>query len=231
MSQFFLHRIRIWDRVSAERVDVYLANSFYIQQRIEKYYGKKSQVLHPPVQLSQFKLGHQKREGALAVGRFINYKRFDLSIQACIQTKMPLKIIGEGPEESYLKKLASKHSFIQFLGKVSQQELQKAYQEAEFLIFPQQEDFGIVPLEAMASGTPVLAYGAGGALETVKKDLSGIFFKEQSIEALSQAIEKAKKHPWKHQEISESVQSFNQSYFRAKFRDYLLQAWHDQHRD
>ncbi len=218
-----LHRIRLWDRLASERVDRFLTNSNTVAARIQKYYHKDSTVISPPVDLSFFSPGDQKGDAYLAVGRLIPYKRFDLVVEACKKLKRPLRIVGEGPELSRLKKLAGKN--VVFLGKISDEELRKEYQNAKALLFPQLEDLGIVPLEAMACGTPVLAYGKGGASETVKENVSGLFFHEQTAESITQTMRKFEKAKWNEAEIVESVSSFSKARFRSELRHFLEKAW------
>jgi len=230
-----LHRIRLWDRLAAERVDRYLTNSKYVAARIQKYYHRESELIAPPVDLSFFvpdaeaqRMRTTKKMAYLAVGRLIPYKRFDLAVKACKKLKRPLHIVGEGPELGRLKKLAGKD--VVFLGKISDEDLRKEYQKAKALVFPQLEDFGIVPLEAMACGTPVIAYGKGGALETVKENISGLFFDEQTEDSLVKAIQKFEKKKWDEEKISDSVSEFSSARFRSALRHFLENAWKE-HRE
>src|SRR3989338_1352610 len=230
-----LHRIRLWDRLAAERVDRYLTNSKYVAARIQKYYHRESELIAPPVDLSFFvpdeiaeRMSTKKKMAYLAVGRLIPYKRFDLAVKACKKLKRPLHIVGEGPELGRLKKLAGKD--VVFLGKISDEDLRKEYQKAKALVFPQLEDFGIVPLEAMACGTPVIAYGKGGALETVKENISGLFFDEQTEDSLVKAIQKFEKKKWDEEKISDSVSEFSSARFRSALRHFLENAWKE-HRE
>lgn len=224
LTQPILHRIRLWDRVAADRVDRFISNSAYIAARIQKYYKRESTVIHPPVDLGTFSLGKEHGEAYLAVGRLIPYKRFDLVIDAAKKTGIRLQIVGEGPELAKLKRRA-KGADIEFLGKISDSELRRVYQNAKALIFPQQEDFGIVPLESMACGTPVLAYKAGGALETVQEGVSGLFFEEQTSESLVKAIRKFEKKEWDPSTVAKSVQDFSSSRFRTELLHFLESAW------
>lgn len=219
----FLHRIRLWDRLAAERVDRFLTNSNTVAARIQKYYHKESLVIAPPVDLSFFHPAGEKGDAYLAVGRLIPYKRFDLVLQACKKMKRPLRVVGDGPELGRLKKLAGKNTI--FLGNISDEELRKEYQGAKALIFPQLEDFGIVPLEAMACGTPVIAYGKGGALETVKENVSGLFFFEQTSASITETLKKFEEQKWQAQTIAESVTSFSNIRFRSELHHFLEKAW------
>ncbi|MFA4814545.1 MAG: glycosyltransferase [Candidatus Gracilibacteria bacterium] len=219
-----LHKIRMWDRVAAERVDTFITNSNYIAERIKKYYKKESTVIYPPVDLHTFSVGKNHGGTYLAVGRLIPYKRFDLIVKAAVKMGFPLQIVGEGPELKRLKRMA-RGANVTFLGKISDDDLRGAYQHAKALIFPQQEDFGIVPLEAMACGTPVIAYGRGGALETVKNGISGLFFGEQTVECLVKAIQKFEKKKWNSERVADSVSQFSSARFRSELRYFLEKAW------
>jgi len=218
-----IHRIRMWDRVAAERVDSYIANSHYVGNRIKKYYGRESMVIHPPVDLERFSTHKKKDNYYLAVGRLIPYKRFDLIVKACTEMNRSLKVVGTGPETAKLKKMAGPK--VEFLGKVSDDELEHLYQRAKALIFPQLEDFGIVPLEAMACGTPVIAYGNGGALETVKNGVGGIHFPEQTVDSLKSAIHKFERRDWSPMKVHNSVKHFGSSRFKSELRHEVESAW------
>ncbi len=218
-----LHRIRQWDRVAADRVDRYISNSKYISKRIKKYYKRDSTVIYPPVNLDFFRPSKNREDYYLAVGRLIPYKRFDLLVSVFNELKLPLIIVGDGPDSNELKKMAN--SNIKFLGKISDDELKNIYSSAKALIFPQVEDFGIVPLEAMASGTPVIAYSKGGAMESVTEGVSGIFFHEQNEVELKKAIEKFEKMDWNTDEIVKSVNKFSPARFRVEILHFMEKAW------
>lgn len=219
-----LHRIRMWDRVAADRVDSFIANSDYVGRRIKKYYDRKSEIIHPPVDLQKFSpAGHGTRDYYLALGRLIPYKRFDLAVEAFNKLGKPLKIVGRGSELGRLKRMAKGN--VEFLGKVSDSELREIYQNAKALIFPQMEDFGIVPLEAMACGTPVIAYGQGGALETVKDGKSGLFFKEQTAASLVKAVKAFEKKRFSPEKVAETVKSFSSARFQRELRHFVEKAW------
>jgi glycosyltransferase involved in cell wall biosynthesis len=230
LTRPILHKVRMWDRLAAERVDRFVVNSAYIGRRVRKYYGRESEVIHPPVDLSFFRPGDGERDYYLAVGRLIPYKRFDLVVEAFNKMGKPLKIVGVGPDAAKLKLKGGKN--VEFVGKVTDDELHELYQGAKALIFPQLEDFGIVPLEAMASGAPVIAYGAGGALETVKDGVSGLFFKEQTVDALVDAVERfeamAKKdEAWDSKNVADSVSDFASARFKSELRHFIEAAWRE----
>lgn len=222
LTRPILHKMRLWDRVAAERVDHFIANSNYISKRIAKYYGRESDVIYPPVDLGKFSVGYGERDYYVAVGRLIPYKRFDLVVEAFNKLGKPLKIVGDGPEMAKLKRKAKKN--VEFLGRVGDKDLQEIYQGAKALIFPQIEDFGIVPLEAIACGTPVIAYGRGGALETVIDGVSGVFFDEQTGESLAKAVSKFEKQSWNPKEVAKSVEDFGSARFKSELRHFLEKA-------
>ena len=183
----FVHWLRMWDVTSSARVDRFVADSNWARKRIEKYYRRPAEVVFPFAALDHFSLSTKPRESFyLAIAALVPYKRMDLAIRACNELKRELWIIGKGPEEGKLKALAG--PTIKFLGGAGDEVLRDAYSRARALLFPGEEDFGITPLEAMACGTPVVAYGRGGALDTVIEERTGIFFKEASVEILKAAM-------------------------------------------
>ena len=176
-----------WDRNTAERVDTFLCNSHNIRQKILQYYGRESQVIYPPVDLSCFKPAATKENFYLMVGAFAPNKRVDLAIEAFNRLQLPLKILGSGQDEEYCKSIAGDN--IEFLGALSNEKLLELYQKARALVFPGEDDFGITPLEAQACNTPVIAFASGGAMETVTEQ-TGVFFSEQNIDSLCTAVAK-----------------------------------------
>lgn len=182
------HDLRRWDVVASSRPDYYLANSNTVKERIRKYYRRDSEVIYPPVDTKRFKSAANKQTGDyyLFVSRLIRYKKADLVIEAFNELGLPLHIIGAGPEESKLKKIAK--SNIEFMGRLDDQALLDQYTGAKAFIFPAEEDFGIVPVEAMACGRPVIAYGRGGASESVVDGKTGKYFMEQSPRSLIEAV-------------------------------------------
>ena len=189
-SPLLLTYLRVWDRQAADRVDRFIAISRYVRDRIRKYYDRDASVIYPPVSISMFRpvAPEEVEPYFLAVGRLVSYKRFDLVIRAAERLGFPLRIVGTGIEERRLRRMAG--PAVTFLGQVSDAELSELYAKARAVIFPQEEDFGIVPLEAMASGRPVIAFARGGAAETVVDGSTGIFFDEQSPESLCGALER-----------------------------------------
>lgn len=182
----FIAYLRIWDKEASMRVDKFVSISNFVSQRIKKYYNRQAELIYPPVETSKYKISDQTDDYFLMVGRLVSYKRFDLAIKVFNAIKKPLKIVGDGPERKHLEKIAKKN--INFLGLVSDNQMPELYSRAQAVIFPQEEDFGLVPLEAMASGRPIIAYRSGGALETIIENQTGVFFDEQTEIDLARAI-------------------------------------------
>jgi glycosyltransferase involved in cell wall biosynthesis len=183
-----LHYLRMWDKLSADRVDHFVANSANVARRIAKHYRRDADVVHPPVAVEDFFISEQHDKFYLLVGQLVGYKRVDLAVKAFTRLGKRLVVIGEGEEMRFLRGIAGQN--IEFLGRQPFEVLQDHYSRCQALIFPGEEDFGIVPLEAMASGRAVIAYGCGGALETVVDGVTGIFFHEQTEDALVAAVER-----------------------------------------
>ncbi|MBX4190075.1 glycosyltransferase [Candidatus Parcubacteria bacterium] len=184
----FISYLRIWDHDAASRADEFWSISDFVNKRVKKYYNQDSTVIYPPVQLDQFQVSNTIGQYFFMVGRLVSYKKFNIAVKAFTKLGLPLKIAGVGPELKNLKKIAGPN--IEFLGMVSDQELATLYSQAQALIFPQEEDFGIVPLESMASGRPVIAYRGGGAIETIVNGVTGIFFDQQHELSLIEAVQK-----------------------------------------
>ncbi|HJX31870.1 MAG TPA: glycosyltransferase [Thermodesulfobacteriota bacterium] len=198
MIPFFIHYLRIWDVTSIQRVDHFMCISKHVENRIKKFYRREAEIIHPPVDSNRFKIHEQKENYFLIVSSLAPYKRIDLAVEAFNRLGYPLKIIGSGPEEKRLKAKAGPN--VEFCGWLPEDVVADAYSKCRALIFSGEEDFGIVPLEAMASGRPVIAYGRGGALETIisydQKEKTegsvptGLFFHEPNGNALIDAIER-----------------------------------------
>lgn len=221
---FFMNPIRLWDKVSADRVDQFIANSDFVRQRIAKYYRKESGVVHPPLSTSHFFIAkpEELKPYFLMVGRLIAYKRHDIAIQAFNKLGLSLKIIGRGPELPRLKKLAG--PTIEFLGRVRDEDLPKYYAECQAFIFPQEEDFGIVAMEAFASGRPVIAYRGGDIVEHLIEGKMGEFFDVQTAEALEGALRTFTSGLYDPQFIRNQVLRFDKEKFKATIKDLVENA-------
>jgi len=214
--------MRKWDYKAAQRPDFMIANSRHIQREIQKYYGRESTVIHPPVYMERFqKPENQKlpREGFLVTGRQTPYKRFDIAIQACNQTEQLLTVVGDGPDHKRLRKLAG-HD-ITFLGKVSDAVAEHEFSSAAAFIFPGLDDFGITPVEAMAAGTPVIAYKAGGAFDYIIPGKTGEFFDEQTPESLAKVLRNFKPERYSHPAIALFAQRFSRERFQRAMARYI----------
>lgn len=214
-----LTRLRQWDRLAADRVDYFIASSKNVAKRIKKYYRRESTVIYPPVETEKFKISDRIGDYFLIGGRLVAYKRYDLAIEAFNHLKIPLKIFGEGPERQKLEKMSK--SNIEFLGKVSQEKLVELYSQAQAFIHPQIEDFGITAVESMASGRPVIAFAAGGALETIVEGKTGRFFDEQSWEALADAVIRLQKEKYSPKEIKLHAEKFRVDRFKKEITDFV----------
>ena len=216
---FAMNYIRMWDKVSADRPDKIIANSNFVAKRIKKYYRRNSLVINPPVNISKFSISHQKNNYFLSAGRLMAYKRFDIVIQAFNELGIPLKIIGRGPEMKRLKKMAK--SNIEFLGRVNDEELAKYFSQCQAFIFPQEEDFGIMAIEVMASGTPLIAYRGGDIPEHMEDGKTGIFFERQTPQDIIQAIKNFKNSNYDSEYIKNHVLKFDKRVFKAKIKEYI----------
>ena len=213
--RYVLYKMRIWDVVSSNRVDSFIANSSYISERIKKTYRRESTVINPPVNIDRFKLESNKEDFYLAASRQVPYKRIDLIVEAFKQLPdKRLVVIGDGPEHKKIKALAG--SNVQILGYQSDAVMVDYMRRAKAFVFAAQEDFGILPVEAQACGTPVIAYGRGGARETVVDKRTGLLFEEQTVESLIGAIERFERLQGEFN--SASIQSHAASFSNARFR-------------
>jgi glycosyltransferase involved in cell wall biosynthesis len=214
-----VERMRLWDFAAAQRPDHLIANSANVAQRITKYYRRPSTVIVPPVSLERFAPQVGPKRGFVVSGRLIPYKRFDLAVQACTELGLPLTVMGEGSELSRLKAMAG--PTITFTGRPSDEQVARGLAEASALIFAGEEDFGIVPLEAMASGTPVIAYRAGGTLETVVEGKTGLFFNEQTVESLKAALQRFDRKAFDSDVIQRHAAEFGENVFIEKIKKFV----------
>lgn len=219
-----LKHLRRWDLSTAKRVDVFIANSSETQERIARIYGRDSTIVSPPVDDRFFASPLQKNSDGsfLALGRLVPYKRFDLLIELANQLQIPLTIAGTGQDEARLKSLAG--PTVQFLGFVSDDQLPSLYASSKALLFPQYEDAGIVPLEAQACGTPVIAYAKGGVMDTVVNGVTGIFAANQTVDDFAKAIETFGRKAWDHEVIRNHARQFSEQKFQIKMKEIVEES-------
>jgi glycosyltransferase involved in cell wall biosynthesis len=218
---FLITGMRVWDQTSAMRVDHFIANSPVVAERIQKYYRRDAIVIPPPVAASRFIFDPTAQPGDyfLVVSRLIPYKRIDLAIEACNRLQLPLVIIGSGRDEERLKKMAG--PTIRFMGRLSDKEVLYYYAHCRALLFPGEEDFGITPLEAQASGRPVVAYGVGGALASVIDGITGVFFHEQTVDSLASVLATFDEHSFDTQVIRNHALEFDMPRFRRRILQFI----------
>lgn len=210
--------LRRWDKQAAQRPDVMVAISSTVKDRIKKYYGRDSQIIHPPLTLPQSSVISNRSSVEpyfLLVSRLVPYKKVDLAIKTFNKLGEKLFIVGTGSEERKLKKMAGPN--IKFLGQLTDRELHGYYKNAKALIFPQEEDFGLVAVEAISRGTPVIAYKRGGALDIVTDRLNGLFFEEESTGSLKNAIRRFETIRFNANIIKTSAKKFSKENFKTKF--------------
>jgi glycosyltransferase involved in cell wall biosynthesis len=223
----FMHWFRVWDVSTSVRVDHFIANSRFVARRIRRYYRRTATVIHPPVATGFFTPGGTGEDYYLVVSRLTAYKRIELAVEAFNQMGSPLLIIGDGPERSSLQRRAGPH--VRFLGPLPREEVRDHMQKCRALIFPGKEDFGITPVEVQATGRPVVAFGAGGVLETVVDGVTGVFFSEQAPAAICEAVSRLSKLDLDPDVIREHALQFDQQVFRRRIMDFIHEKW-DQHR-
>lgn len=222
---FFLPRMRVWDRACATRPEKMIANSRTVSKRIKKYFGRASDIINPPVEAHKFSIAEKTDNYYLAGGRLVPYKRFDIIVKSFSKLGMPLKIFGIGPELTNLKKIAKKN--IEFLVKIPDAEKAELYKKCVAFIHPQEEDFGITAIEAMASGRPVIAFKKGGALETVVAGETGEFFEEQTWECLAHAVLRFNPAQYSPDKIHARALQYNSEIFKEKIKNYVEKNWRE----
>lgn len=210
-----LRALRKRDYEAAQRVHTFVANSRAVADRIGRYYGRPAEVVPPPVDVDRFRPGEQE-DYALVIARLQPYKQIDLAIQACERLELPLLVVGEGPARAALAEHARGRT--RFLGRLSDEEVARLVGSARVLITPGEEDFGIATLEANAGGCPVVAYGAGGALETVEDGATGVLFEDATVESLAEALGRAVSRDWDRVRLVAHARTFEPARFRAQMR-------------
>ena len=223
---FIIGKLKYWDLKTVSRVNYFIAISENIKNKIKKYYKREAEVIYPPVEVSKFKVSNNTEDFFLIVSRLNAYKNIDLVIKAFNKLHLKLKIIGSGPYRKVLENM-KKSKNIEFLGRVEDKELIKIYSKCRAFIFPGEEDFGISPLEAQASGRPVIAYARGGALETIIEGTTGLFFRENSVDSLIEVVNKFMKieNKFDQKVIRKNALRFDKKNFSIKLRKFITQKY------
>ena len=212
--------MRMWDKKAATRPNYLIANSTHTKNMIKKYYDRDSEVIFPPVDTERFKNSSElPRKGFLIAGRQTPYKRFDLAVQACTNLSIPLTVIGDGPENNNLRSIAG--DTINFVKQLNDDDIVKYFVESKAFIFPGLDDFGIVAVESLSAGTPVIAYKDGGALDYIDAGINGVFFNDQSVESLSDALIDFQKTKFNPDKIRQSSNKFNLDSFKKNIKYFI----------
>lgn len=217
-----------WDRRTADRVDHFIANSHYIAGKIRKFYNRDAVVIHPPVDIDMYQpppAGQPRQEFFLVASALVAYKRIDIAVRAFTGRRESLVVAGHGPELDKLRAMAPAN--IKFIGWQAPGELRSLYQQCRALIFPGIEDFGIVPVEAMACGAPVIAYGEGGLTETVVDGETGILYKDQSVKGLRAALDQFHSEAFDAEVLRRRAEQFSRARFIAELRDFIAARWRE----
>lgn len=219
--------LRHWDYKAAQRPDIIVANSTHIQAEIKKYYHRGASIIFPPVDISRFTgaPADGERSGLVIIGRQTPYKRFDLAVQAATKLNIPLTVVGRGPDHERLKSLAGPS--VTFDDDASDDDVTNYLLHAEGFLFPGLDDFGIVAVEALAAGTPLIAFKAGGSLDYVIPDTTGVFFDEQTVDSLAQALQRFQKRSFDHSAIRQHASRYAPHVFSEQMRSLVEQSYND----
>jgi len=214
--------MRQWDVGSARRVDRFVAISNEVARRIRRTYGRGSDVIFPPVDVDRFRHDRAPGDYFLIVSRLNAYKRIDLAVRACTQEKLPLVVVGDGPEREMLQKIAG--PTVTFAGRLSDREVTTKFEGCRAFVLPGEEDFGLTPIEANAAGRPVVAFARGGALDTVRDGETGVLFQEDTVESLARALHAVRERTWDAAALRAHAETFSESVFAERFRAALAAA-------
>jgi glycosyltransferase involved in cell wall biosynthesis len=215
----FICELRRWDEKASRQPDHFVANSQAVADRIRRVYKRSAEVIHPPVETGRFRPSGQTEDYYLVLSRLVSYKRIDLAVKACNQRKKKLLVIGAGPDRQSLEAMAG--PYVNFLGRASDEQVEYYAARCRALLFPGEEDFGMAPLEVAAAGRPTIAYRAGGALETIVENGTGLFFDHQTPESLGDAIETFERQQWSPAALRNHSKAFSVPVFHDRFRSFL----------
>jgi glycosyltransferase involved in cell wall biosynthesis len=220
--QLLVQGLKQWEMRAATRPDHYIANSFIVAKRLKDAFGVDATVIEPPIVTSRFSISRETEDYYLILARLVPYKRIDVAIEACTKTNRRLFVIGDGPDRERLKSLAGPK--VSFLGRQSDESVNRYASRCRALIFPGEEDFGMAPLEINAAGRPVVAYGAGGATETIREGLNGVLFQEQTVESLIEGLEKLESQTWNPAAIRKNAQRYDVEVFQERLLEFLCRV-------
>lgn len=214
-----LPRLRVWDRVAADRADAWVSTSRLVRGRIDRFYSKPSTVIPPPVDVSRFTVGHEPGGYFLMLMRLVGWKRPSIAVEACTRLGLPLVVAGDGRDLPELKRMAG--PTVRFVGRANDAQMRELYRDCRALILPSEEDFGITPLESMAAGRPVIAYGSGGVLDTVVPGETGAFFEAQTADSLAEALLAFDERDFDSRTIRRHAEQFDRTVFAARLKAYV----------
>jgi glycosyltransferase involved in cell wall biosynthesis len=214
-----INALRIWDTKASREPDHFVANSFVVAERIHRAYGRTAEIIQPPIDIDRFSPSDEVEDYYVVLARLVPYKRIDLAVSAFTQLNKRLVVIGAGTASEDLKSLAG--PTVEFMGRLSDADVERYVARCRALIFPGEEDFGMAPLEVASAGKPTIAFAAGGALETVVDGVTGVFFAEQTVPSLIEAITRFEKQAWPSKLIRQHAESFSTEIFQLRFRKFL----------
>ena len=223
LAQRLMHKIRMWDRLAADRVDSFIANSHFIRKQIKKFYKAEAEVVYPPINTGDFKIAETKGDFYLAGGRLIPNKKIDLAIDAFNELGLPLKVFGKGPQFDELRAKAKDN--IEFLGFVSDEDVATLFSQAKAFVAPQIEDSGIVTIEAQAAGTPVIGLRKGGTAELVAHGISGVLFEEQTVPSLVAAVKEFESMEFDPEKIRQQALKHDVGRFKREMKEFIEKGW------
>jgi glycosyltransferase involved in cell wall biosynthesis len=214
-----LRGLKYWDEEAARQPDHFVANSQVVANRIRLAYNRTAEVIHPPIDVERFRPSADIGDYYVVLSRLISYKRIDLAVRACSQRRKKLMVIGDGPDRKNLEALAGPS--VRFLGRLSDADVEHVVSGGRALLFPGEEDFGMAPLEVAAAGRPTIAYKAGGALETILENRTGLFFDQQTPEHLGDSIERFERQQWSMKVLRQHAEAFSVEVFQYRLRSFL----------
>ena len=220
--RLMVNQLKKWEVEAARRPDYYIANSHIVAGRLKAAFGVDAEVIEPPIETSRFIISRTTEDYYLILSRLVPYKRIDLAVEACTRTGRRLMVIGDGPDKERLMALAG--PTVQFLGRLPDKDVSAYASRCRALIFPGEEDFGMAPLEVNASGRPAVAFGAGGATETIKEAINGVLFHEQTVDAVVEALGKCESYKWDPVTIRRVAMHYDIRRFQLRLLNFLYRV-------